>query len=66
MERRNDQSSPDPIVETAETTRLVEETHAVRVARLRRDRALTPAQRLDKVVALSRQAELLRSARRLP
>jgi len=37
-----------------------------RLARLRRDLALTPAQRLDKFAALSRQVNLLRSARRLP
>jgi hypothetical protein len=39
---------------------------AARIARLRRDRALTPAQRLDKLAALCRQAEALRGARRLP
>jgi hypothetical protein len=38
----------------------------VRIARLRRDRALTPSQRLDKLAALCRQADVLRSARRLP
>jgi hypothetical protein len=42
------------------------EAKAVRLARLRRDLALTPSQRLDKFIALCRQAELLRSARRLP
>ncbi len=42
------------------------EADAVRLARLRRDLALTPAQRLDKFAALCRQADLLRSARRLP
>jgi hypothetical protein len=66
MERANDEPSPDSIDDRDEAARLAEETHAVRVARLRRDRALTPAQRLDKVAALSRQAEMLRSARRLP
>ena len=42
------------------------EADAARVARLRRDRALTPAQRLDKLAALCRQAATLRRARRLP
>jgi len=36
---------------------------AVRVARLRRDRALTPAQRLDKLAAICRQAASLRRAK---
>jgi hypothetical protein len=43
-----------------------EEPDPVRVARARRDAALTPAQRLDKLAALCRQAALLRTARRLP
>ena len=42
------------------------EADAVRLARLRRDRALTPSERLDKLAALCRQADVLRSARRLP
>jgi hypothetical protein len=42
------------------------EADAVRMARLRRDRALTPVERLDKLAALCRQADLLRGARRLP
>jgi hypothetical protein len=41
-------------------------TDAVRLARIRRDLALTPDQRLAKFEALCRQADLLRSARRLP
>jgi hypothetical protein len=44
----------------------VAEADDVRLARLRRDLALTPSQRLDKFAALCRQADLLRSARRLP
>jgi len=39
---------------------------AVRVARLRRDRALTPTQRLDKLAAMCRQADTLRRGRRIP
>lgn len=58
MERRTQQQT-----QSAEAAR---EADAVRVARLQRDRALTPAQRLDKFAALCRQAELLRGARRLP
>jgi hypothetical protein len=42
------------------------EVDVVRLARIRRDLALTPSQRLDKFAALCRQADLLRSARRLP
>lgn len=42
------------------------EVDAVRLARIRRDLALTPSQRLDKFAALCRQADLLHSARRLP
>lgn len=42
-----------------------DETDAVRLARIRRDLALTPSQRLDKFTELCRQADLLRSARRL-
>lgn len=48
------------------TDEPVREAEEARLARLRRDRALTPAQRLDKLAALCRQAALLRSARRLP
>jgi hypothetical protein len=44
----------------------VAEADAVHVARLRRDASLTPAERLAKVAAVCRQAELLRTARRLP
>ena len=44
---------------------VVAESDAVRLARIRRDVALTPAQRLDKFAALCRQADLLRGARRL-
>jgi hypothetical protein len=43
-----------------------DKTDAVRLARIRRDLALTPSQRLDKFAELCRQADLLRSARRLP
>ena len=46
--------------------RPAEEADAVRRARLRRDRALSPSERLDKLAAICRQAELLRAARRLP
>jgi hypothetical protein len=66
MERANDKPSPDAIIAHDKAARLAKESHAVRIARLRRDRALTPAQRLDKLAALCRQAELLRGARRLP
>jgi hypothetical protein len=41
------------------------EVDVVRLARLRRDLALTPSQRLDKFAALCRQANVLRRARRL-
>jgi hypothetical protein len=46
--------------------RPAEEADAVRRTRLRRDRALSPADRLDKLAAICRQADLLRTARRLP
>ena len=42
------------------------EVTAVRAARIRRDRALTPSERLAKLAAICKQADLLRSARRLP
>ncbi|HKG42919.1 MAG TPA: hypothetical protein VKB10_01580 [Gaiellaceae bacterium] len=48
------------------TQAVVAESDAVRLARIQRDLALTPAQRLEKFEALCRQADLLRSARRLP
>ena len=44
-------------------TPTADETDAVRLARIRRDLALTPSQRLDKFAELCRQADLLRSAR---
>jgi len=59
MERRTPTSNPPNRPATGQTD-------AVRIARLRRDRALTPAQRLDKLAALCRQADMLRTARRLP
>jgi hypothetical protein len=46
--------------------RNTDDAHAVRVERIRRDLALSPAERLDKLAALCRQADLLRSARRVP
>jgi hypothetical protein len=60
MERQAQQQAPanDEVTATDEADRA-------RIARLRRDRALTPEQRLDKFAALCRQAELLRHARRL-
>jgi len=57
MERRTPDASP---------TTAARDADAARIARLRRDRALTPAQRLDKLAALCRQAHMLRAARRLP
>jgi hypothetical protein len=48
------------------TQAAVAEVDVERLARIRRDLALTPSQRLDKFAALCRQADLLRSARRLP
>jgi hypothetical protein len=39
---------------------------AVRAARLQRDFALSPAERLEKLAVMCRQAEALRTARRLP
>jgi len=59
MERREQEPKASPQA-------AVDESHAVRVARLRRDLALTPSQRLDKFAALCREAEHLRGARRLP
>jgi hypothetical protein len=62
MERHTQQARPS----TRASTVLSPEADPIRLARLRRDLALTPAQRLDKFAALCRQADLLRSARRLP
>jgi hypothetical protein len=42
------------------------EAETVRAARIRRDRELSPAERLDKLAAMCQQAALLRSARRVP
>jgi hypothetical protein len=49
-----------------ELARRAQEADAARAAQLRRDAALTPAQRLEKLAAVCRQADLLRDARRLP
>ena len=48
-----------------ELDQLAAEADAVRTARLRRDLALTPPERLDKLAALCRQTDLLRGARRM-
>lgn len=61
MERQTEPEKPAPDVPVA-----LSEVDPARIARLRRDRALTPEQRLDKFAALCRQADLLRGARRLP
>jgi hypothetical protein len=45
-------------------TPAADKTDAVRLARIRRDLALTPSQRLDKFAELCRQADRLRNARR--
>jgi hypothetical protein len=60
VEHQTRQPAPDTAPGQA-----AQEADAARVARLRRDRALTPAQRLDKLAALCRQADTLRGARRL-
>jgi hypothetical protein len=62
VERRIQQAQ-EPAQTPAAATK---EADAVRLARLRRDLALTPAQRLEKFAALCRQMEFLRGARRLP
>jgi len=48
-----------------DAARLAAEADAVRLARLRRDLALSPAERLDKLAALCRDAGVLRDARRV-
>lgn len=63
---RMERPTQEPHESTPHAVAAVQEADAVRLARLRRDLALTPAQRLDKFAALCRQADLLRSARRLP
>jgi len=60
-QQQQQQQAPVPRVPA-----VVDPVDPARVARLRRDRALTPAQRLEKFAALCRQADQLRSARRLP
>jgi hypothetical protein len=57
-----DQSEAQP----SESQHLAREADAARAAQLQRDRDLSPAQRLDKLAAVCRQAELLRDARRMP
>ncbi|HMJ03730.1 MAG TPA: hypothetical protein VK506_12365 [Conexibacter sp.] len=52
-------SGKTPIRE-ADAAQAPPEPDATRLARLRRDRALTPAERLDKLAAMCRQADLLR------
>ena len=61
MQRQAQQQAP-----AKDEVTTTDEAGLVRIARLRRDRALTPEQRLDKFAALCRQADLLRHARRLP
>jgi hypothetical protein len=60
MQRSDPESVNDPSPEL-----LAEEAETVRMARIRRDLALTPAERLDKLASLCREADLLRDARRL-
>jgi hypothetical protein len=67
MHRPKRQPSTDTVDDRpVDTSHAADEADAARIARLRRDRALTPSQRLDKLAALCRQADLLRGARRLP
>jgi hypothetical protein len=64
MSLRSDELADELLDRLAEHP--VDEANAVRAARVRRDRSLAPAERLDKLAAVCRQAELLRNARRLP
>ncbi len=63
---RMERPAQQPHEPTPHADAAAQEADAVRLARLRRDLALTPTQRLDKFAALCRQVDLLRSARRLP
>jgi hypothetical protein len=64
MERRS--SRPDLEALDRLSEHPADEARAVRIARLRRDAALSPAERLAKFEALQREAAALRNARRLP
>jgi hypothetical protein len=60
---RSDAPSEAALDRLAEQPR--DEARAVRIARLRRDAALTPTERLEKFEALQREVVALQRARRL-
>jgi hypothetical protein len=64
MELPTPQATSEPGVDEL-TQRNAADADAVRVERIRRDVALSPAERLDELAALCRQADLLRGARRV-
>jgi hypothetical protein len=66
VKRPSTHRPPAAVDDRRNDRREAEEEDAARIARLRRDRALTPAERLNKLAALCRQADVLRGARRLP